>query len=174
MRPATGLASASPKVHCHLRNSGTEGSTIFGNPLWRSLRPRKLRIAPHVTSFLILTQSNEPRMPQVCVGRPLDEFKLPNQLWFQPPALLHLFSREALAPATALGLRQIGERALCHFESLESAEQLFARCRREAIAGARDIDQSVAFIVAEDDRIEVFGTWGVPTVYNIIHCIHSM
>ena len=65
-------------------------------------------------------------MPQVAIGSPLDELKLPYQSRIQPSTLFHLFSRESLAPPSALCFRKVGKRTFLHFRPFEAFEQLFA------------------------------------------------
>jgi hypothetical protein len=44
----------------------------------------------HLRRFLVIAHGNEGAMPQVPSIRPFDESDLANELWFDPPALIHL------------------------------------------------------------------------------------
>ena len=72
----------------------------------------------------------------------------------QPPAVLHLRRRQPRAPSAALRLGQIRERALLDFQRAKLLHQLRAHHRREPVAGPRGVDQLVALVVSEDERVE--------------------
>ena len=93
-------------------------------------------------------------MTEVIVAGPFQELELPHQYRLQPAATRHLRLRQSLSPSAALLFRQIHERAVANLEAAELPEQLRAHGRRETIARARDVDQPVIFVVAEDQRIE--------------------
>jgi hypothetical protein len=67
-------------------------------------------------------------MPEMAVAGPLNQLKLPNQFRFQPPAIGHFLQREPGAPAPAVLLRQVCERALLYFQRVNLLEQF----RRDA------------------------------------------
>jgi hypothetical protein len=55
-------------------------------------------------------QSIKPRMPEVLVRCPFQEFELPHQDRLEPPAVFHLRGGQPLAPSSSPRLRQIRER----------------------------------------------------------------
>src|SRR5688572_1911776 len=79
---------------------------------------------------LVVAESDELRVTQVVVTRPLDELELPHQRRLQPATVRHLLRREPGTPASRLQLRQVRERALPDLEALETPEHLRARGRR--------------------------------------------
>src|SRR5205814_9954242 len=93
-------------------------------------------------------------MSQMIIAGPFEEFELTDEHWLQPLAFGHLRLRESLAPSTTLRLRQVHERALVDLKSSELLEQLCSSGGCEAVASACDVDQAVAFVVAEDQRVE--------------------
>src|SRR5579871_6734810 len=94
-------------------------------------------------------------MPQVAIGRPLYELKLCDQHRLKPTALLHLLGGQPISPATGPRLGKVGKGTLGGLEAVESSEDLLARSRGEPDASAASIDEPVAVVVAEDQRIEV-------------------
>ncbi len=93
-------------------------------------------------------------MAQVILAGPFEKFELTDEDRLQPLAVRHLRLREALAPPTTPRLRQVHKGALIDLEPSELLKQLCPRGRREAVASASDVDQAVAFVVAEDQRVE--------------------
>ena len=111
-------------------------------------------LAPNLTCRFVVAQRNELGVAQVIFARPLQELDLRDQHRFQPPAVLHFCRRQARTPPAALGLREIHERAIVYFESAEFLEQLLADDGRKSISSACNVDQTVALVVSEDQRIE--------------------
>ena len=91
----------------------------------------------------------------------------------QPPALDHLRFRQALPPSSAPRLRQIRERTLGDFESLELSVQLRPRGRGESVARPGDVDQPVAFVVAEDQSVEGSGAARVAADHEFLATVHA-
>jgi hypothetical protein len=104
-----------------------------------------------------IAQRNELRVTLVVVRCPFEEFKAPNKEGSEPDAVFHLVGGEAFAPTTAPGFRQVRKRTLRDLQSLELPEQRFTGRRREAVAGPRRIDQTLAVVVTEHERIEWSG-----------------
>jgi hypothetical protein len=93
-------------------------------------------------------------MPKMPLRRPLGEFKLPDQNRFDPATIIHLFVRESLAPAPALRLWEIHERAAGNFKVPKSLKQALPRCRHKAASCSRHIHQPFALVVAEHERVK--------------------
>ena len=100
-------------------------------------------------------------MPQMAVWCPLQKLELPDQQWLQPSALVHLLSGQSLTPAAATRCRQIREGALRDFQILELPKQLLAERWCESVSRARGIHELVAFVVSEDQSIEILSSRGV-------------
>jgi glycine/D-amino acid oxidase-like deaminating enzyme len=114
-------------------------------------------------AFALLTLARHPwrsclragrRLSSVASGCPLEEPKMTDEHRFQPLHFGHLCFRHTLTPQAAPRLGKVGEWAFADLESLELSEQLSACRRREAVARARHINQPVALVVAEDQRVE--------------------
>lgn len=98
-------------------------------------------------------------MTEVVVGRPFEEFKLPDKERPKPDAVLHILGREAFASAAAATFRQIHEGTFLGLQGLQALElpdQCIAGRRRKAVAGPRCTDQPRAIVVAEDRSVEVY------------------
>src|SRR5687767_14681747 len=93
-------------------------------------------------------------MAQVILAGPFEELDLGDQHRLQPSAVLHLGGRQTRTPATALRLWQIHERAILDFESAEFLEELLPDYWREAVTGARHVDEAVALVVAQDQGVK--------------------
>ena len=88
------------------------------------------------------------------LARPLQELDLGDEDRFQPPAILHLRRRQARTPSPALRFREIHERAILELQPAEFLEELLPDGRREAVAGACGVDQTVALVVTDNERVE--------------------
>jgi hypothetical protein len=108
-----------------------------------------------VLRFLILTQSHKLAVPKVVIRRPFDELELPHDLRLEPSTFHHLCGRQTCTPAPSLFLGQVCEGAFLYFQRLKLLEQLRSRRRREAIPGPRGVDQPVALVVSDDQRVEI-------------------
>src|SRR4029077_13436844 len=62
--------------------------------------------------------------------------------------------RQTRTPPAALGLRQIHERAILYFESAELLEQLLADDGSKSVSSACGVNQTIALVVSEDERVE--------------------
>lgn len=103
MRPSGhGYANWNPKCRC--RPAEVLYDTVGGEP--------RLFLPPHIPRLLVLPQPNKAGVPQVVIGRDLQELELPHQHRPQPLALLHPCRRQPHTPPAALGFRQVGELAL--------------------------------------------------------------
>jgi hypothetical protein len=100
-------------------------------------------------------------MTKVILWRPLHKLKLPNQHRLQPSTFLHLLRGKPRAPAPRPFLRQVHERALRGLQPAEPPIQLLRESRREAVPGPSRVQEAVAFVVAEDQRVEPFRAAGV-------------
>ena len=92
-------------------------------------------------------------MPQVVFARPLEELDLRDQHGLQPPSVFHLRCSQARTPSAALRLWEIHERAILDLQPAEFLEQLFPHDGREPVSGACGVDQTVALVVSEDERV---------------------
>src|SRR3954467_10684931 len=107
-------------------------------------------------------------MPQVIVGRPFHELELPYEYGFQPAAFRHLCRRESLSPSAASRLRQIGEWTLRGLQTAEVGEEFLARTRSKSVPGPRHVDQSIAFVISEDQGIEVLRARRIPADHKLL------
>ena len=98
-------------------------------------------LASRVAGPLVVPKRYEPRVAQVIIGSPFDEFKLTHEHGPEPPAVSHLRRGQALTPSPRPRLRQIGERTLRRLQSAKPLMQLLAHCRSEPAPGPRGIDQ---------------------------------
>src|SRR5277367_3017385 len=98
-------------------------------------------------------------MPQMLIRRPLHKLELPQQQGPEPPAVFHLGSRQTLTPSPCLCFGKIREGAILDFQWPDPLEQFSTRCRRESTAGSGGIDQLATFVIADDQRVEVFKRW---------------
>src|SRR5882672_11607396 len=78
----------------------------------------RLPLSDDVVRSLVVSQTHEPRVTQMVLPGPFDEFELPHELRFQPAAIdhLHLLRREAGTPSSGLRFGQIRERTSGDFE----------------------------------------------------------
>lgn len=124
--------------------------------------------------LIILPQPNKAGMPQVAVRGHFQQLELAHQHRIQPPALQHLLDSQAHSPPPTLSFRQISKGALGRLQPPELPEQLRPpRCRCKAIAGAGHVDQPVTLVVANDHRIEVLGTKGVPGNHELLPLVDA-
>jgi hypothetical protein len=85
----------------------------------------------------------------VYVG-PVRVLDLRDKLRLQPAAFGHLVSREALTPPALLALGQVRKGASLDFEFLEAFENLRPRRRNETGTDARNVDEVVALVIADE------------------------
>jgi hypothetical protein len=69
--------------------------------------------------------------------------------------LLHLIDGQSFAPLTAMGLGQVREWTLIGLKAAEPLEHCIAHCRREAGVHLGYVDKFTAFIIANQDSIEI-------------------
>src|ERR1043165_2362212 len=112
------------------------------------------RLSADVAGGLVLAQPDEPRVPEVVLAAPFEELELPDELRLQPAAGGHLLFRQPLTPPAARAFGQVDEGAVGDLERLELLEDLLAQRGREAVAGARGVDQAIPVVVADDERVE--------------------
>jgi hypothetical protein len=108
-----------------------------------------------VSAVAIDPQSHNLAMAKVAFRRPFDELEVPHELRLEPPTFHHFRGRQTCAPTTSLFLGQICEGAFLDFQRLHLLEQFRSRCGREATAVPGGIDQAVAFVVRDDQCIEI-------------------
>jgi len=80
-----------------------------------------LFLLAHLPRVLFLLQRDKPAVPQVAVRGPLDEFELRHEHRLEPAAFFHLLGRQALPPAPAPWLWQVGKGAFLDFQRMEPA-----------------------------------------------------
>jgi len=95
-------------------------------------------------------------VPQMAVPSPLDKLELRNQRPRKPSAVSHLRCRQPWPhrPLIASGKFANGHTSL--LKLLKELDQLSPRRSSKAVARAAGVDQSVAVVVAEDDRVKAF------------------
>src|SRR6267378_3152594 len=123
---------------------------------------RRLPLSDDVVRSLVVSQTHEPRVTQMVLPGPFDEFELPHELRFQPAAIDHLLRRQAGTPSSALRSAQIRERTGSDFEKLKPLRQILAQPRSESIASPCRVEQLPVLVVAEDERVERRATDRVP------------
>src|SRR5258708_21311088 len=106
-------------------------------------------------------------MPEPISCRPLQEFNLCNGFGPQPHAFLHLLSGEFIAPTRLVRVRQVSEGHDGRHKMTDFLENLTPRRGNEAIANASDIDQIVAAIIADDQRIKSVLPRNVPADHKL-------
>ncbi len=74
--------------------------------------------------------------------RPFGKLDCPYQARFEPPTLAHIFGGQAFAPSALPAFGQI-------FEGTRLSG------RRESVSNSRHIDQLLAFVIADHNRVEV-------------------
>ncbi len=60
---------------------------------------RRLPLSDDVFRSLVVSQTDEPRVPQMVLQGPFNEFELTDEHRFQPPAIDHLLRGQACTPA---------------------------------------------------------------------------
>src|SRR3954470_12947091 len=93
-------------------------------------------------------------MSQMVLSGPFEKFELSDEHGLQPAAVGHLRLRQSLSPAAALQLREIRKRAVGNFKAAKLLEDLRPHRWCEPIARPRRVDQPIAFVVPEDQRVE--------------------
>jgi len=73
----------------------------------------------------------------------------------------HLGGGQTCAPTPGFFLRQIRERAFLDFQRFKLLEQLRSRRGRASTARPRSIDQPVALVVTDNQRVEILKRWRV-------------
>ena len=101
--------------------------------------------------IIILSQSDELRVPQVPIRCPFNEFKLSNQLRFKPHTVFHFFLSQS--PLGSLPLRQISKRAVLYLQALEPTCQLAARLWDKPVSNFGSIKEFSILIVSNHDRV---------------------
>src|SRR2546426_8031380 len=96
-------------------------------------RAERSSFADDIPRFLVLTQANAFRMPQMVVAGPLKELELADNDRLQPLTFRHLRLGQALTPSAASRPREVGERTFADLESFEPPEQLGTCRRREPV-----------------------------------------
>ena len=116
LRPAACKLENRGRILCH-------GPDNIGQVYIRANQTLKLGgpeyidcFAPDIAGSLVFTETDEPRVAQMTVAGPFEEFELSDQHRLQPTAVCHLRLRQSLSPTAALGLRQIGERTVGDLE----------------------------------------------------------
>ena len=56
---------------------------------------RRLPLSDDVFWSLVVSETHEPRVPQMVLSGPFNEFELPHEHRFQPPAIDHFLRRQA-------------------------------------------------------------------------------
>src|ERR1700722_6432151 len=93
--------------------------------------------------FLLVPQSDESRVPQVLVRRPLHKVKPPPQPRLQPRAVFHLLRRPPAPPSPRPRPRQIREWTFGALKAPEPLAQLLAHRRREPAPRPRGVHQPI-------------------------------
>src|SRR5271163_2017581 len=101
-------------------------------------------------------------MSQVVCGRPLRIFDRRNQSGFEPAALIHFCCRQTFSPSAFFVFRKVCEWAPLDSETAETFEDTHSERWSEPVAHARDIHQLLAFVVADQNRIEIVISGDIP------------
>src|ERR1700682_5167929 len=123
---------------------------------------RLLPLSDDVFRSLVVSETHEPRVPQMVLSGPFNEFELPHEHRFQPPAIDHFLRGQAGTPASGLRFGQIREWTSGDLERLKPLHQILAQTRSESVAGPSRVDQLPVLVVAEDERVERHATDRVP------------
>ena len=84
--------------------------------------------------------------------RPVRVFNLRDKLRLQPAAFGHLVGRETLPPPALVAFRRVQKRAGLDFKRVKTLENPRPKSRDKPAADARNVDQVVALVIADDDR----------------------
>jgi hypothetical protein len=95
----------------------------------------------------------------VYVG-PVRVLYLRDEVRLQPAAFGHLVGRETLTLPTLVALGQVRKRAGLDFERVETLENARPKSRDEPVAHTRNVDEVVALVIADDERVEVLNLTG--------------
>jgi len=156
---------------------GPEVGTVIGTVLFLLLvaawRGPSL-LAANLASRLVVAQRNELGVTKVILASPLQELDLRDQDGLEPPTVLHLRSGQACAPATALRLGEIHERAILDLEPSKPLKQLLANDRRESVSGSGRVHQAVAFVAPEDERVECFCSDRIPPDHEFLPAVDAL
>jgi len=93
----------------------------------------------------------------VICGRPFEVIDRRNQPRLQPAAFLNLRGGQSFAQLTAASIWQVLEGTGFRFESQESLEDYSSHRRAETGAHFADVPERADLVIADKDRIEVFG-----------------
>src|ERR1700693_113739 len=111
--------------------------------------------------FFVFPQSHKLRMPQVIGRRPFRVLESSYQLRLEPDALFHVGGWQALPPAAFFALRQIGDWPFSLVTFLEKPKHTLPCRRNEAVTHTRSKDEFVTLVIAGQECIKVFWTWGI-------------
>src|SRR5438094_10313237 len=92
---------------------------------------RPLPLSDDVFRSRIVPQTHEPRVPQMVLPGPFDEFELPNDHWLQPAAIDHLLRGQAGTPPSGLRFGQIRKWTRGDLERLKPLHQILTQPRSE-------------------------------------------
>src|ERR1700680_3202178 len=85
---------------------------------------RRLHLSDDVFRSLVVSETHEPRVPQMVISGPFNEFELPHEHRFQPPAIDHFLRGQAGTPASGLRFGQIREWTSRDLERLKPLHQI--------------------------------------------------
>src|SRR2546423_999674 len=105
--------------------------------------------------LLVFAKSQENRLPQLSVARPLREFHLANEHGIHPGDLSHHRRRYSLHPLAVLFRRQIRERTIVSLLAFEFLVQGTERLRIESGPDFAGEEELFLFIIAYEDRAEM-------------------
>jgi len=104
-------------------------------------------------SILVAPDSDEPRVTQSMLRRPLEKLYAGNKERIQPAAHIHFRGGETFSPVPFTSFRQIDKAASRDLELLEMRQQEPAGCCREAGSNPACIDKIANLIVSDQDGV---------------------
>ena len=71
------------------RSAGGRGVWMYAMRVLTNADTRRLPLSDDVFRSLVVSETHEPRVPQMVLSGPFNEFELPHEHWFQPAAIHH-------------------------------------------------------------------------------------
>src|SRR5260370_863613 len=105
--------------------------------------------------------------------RPVRVLYLRDKLRLQPAAFGHLVGRETLTPPALVALGQVRKGAGLYFELVETLENLHPKSRDETGPDARNVDEVVALVIADDERVEVLAGRDIAADHKLLSLVDT-
>src|SRR5437763_17205677 len=107
----------------------------------------------------------------ICL-RPLQEFYLGDGPRAKPDTFLHFFGTQFVPPTRLVRVRQSGERHRGRDQMTNFLEDLTSHRRNKRIADTSNIDQVLAAIIADDERVDCVRARDIPTGADTLPELH--